>query len=107
MNFFDEWPPVGISMGADMILAERRRQIEEEGYDAEHDAQHPTGALSKAARCYAADVRVNDPPPVDWPWDSGLWRPGDAVCNLVRAGALLAAEIDLQLNKWEVPDAQD
>jgi len=36
------------------IESERLRQIEDEGYDAEHDDEHGDGELAMAAACYAA-----------------------------------------------------
>lgn len=40
--------------GIELIAAERKRQIEEEGWSLEHDDQHTTGALVAAAIAYAA-----------------------------------------------------
>jgi hypothetical protein len=37
----------------ELIAAERKRQIEEEGWTAEHDEQWKKGELAKAAMCYA------------------------------------------------------
>lgn len=80
-----------------LIDAERRRQIEEEGWSREHDDQHGDGELLQAAMCYlhhgtelAVDQR--DGVPVTWPWEPNWWRPRDRQRNLVRAGALLMAE---------------
>lgn len=39
--------------GAERISRERQRQIEVEGWTAEHDNAHPNGELAKAAACYA------------------------------------------------------
>ena len=58
--------------------------------------------LIQAAIGYAAYVGYvategEDPmdPPIDWPWEDNAWKPsGDPVWNLVKAGALIAAEID-------------
>jgi len=92
--------------GADLIADERNRQIEEEGYTVEHDAQHLAGQLARAAECYLwvnAIVTNEDAlaiigPPVFWPWKAEDWRPSaDPIRNLVKAGALIAAEIDRQL----------
>lgn len=44
--------------GAERIAAERRRQVEEEGWTAEHDEMHVRGELALAAVCYAAPERV-------------------------------------------------
>ena len=40
--------------GAERIAAERQRQVEREGWTADHDAQHTDGSLAWAAVCYAA-----------------------------------------------------
>lgn len=104
--------------GADDIAAERARQVADEGYDETHDDRHTQGQLATAAACYAiarplyveerdraAAVIFHDP----WPWedhhdkrkDQANWpnaippvaseRRRDM---LVKAGALIAAEID-------------
>jgi hypothetical protein len=100
--------------GADLILIERarqQRQITQEGWDAEHDSEHTDGELAQAAACYAnlaADLVSHDydcdftdaaqyASRHDWPdsWDRAWWKPSpDPVRNLVKAGALIAAEID-------------
>lgn len=41
------------------VLAERRRQIEAEGWTPEHDDEHSNGELSDAAGCYAL-VAINN-----------------------------------------------
>jgi hypothetical protein len=40
--------------GADLIAAERQRQIDAEGYSHEHDDEHGHGQIAWAAACYAA-----------------------------------------------------
>lgn len=80
-----------MSTGAELIAAERRRQIEIEGYTPEHDAEHRT-QLRKAAIAYLLPNRADE----WWPWDWSYWKPSgtDQIRNLVKAGALIAAEID-------------
>lgn len=88
--------------GAELITQERKRQIEEEGWSAAHDDSHYKGEMATAAFCYLAfDVLagigwINKVAVVKrlWPWDWGWWKPKDQLSNLVRAGALIAAEID-------------
>lgn len=82
--------------GAELIFCERKRQIEKEGWSAKHDDQHRVGQLAMAAFCYMRpELRADDPPPQNWPWDPEWWKPSDdQVRNLTKAGALLAAEID-------------
>jgi hypothetical protein len=98
--------------GAEMIVEERKRQIEVEGWTPNHDEQHSLGELSAAAICYAA--KANNQPPVAgilgayrvpqlWPWATKWWKPSprDPIRMLVKAGALIAAEIDRLLRKQE------
>jgi len=89
-----------VSPGAGLIAAERRRQVDVEGYSAEYDlARHGMGQLATAAWCYLGDVLDDRPTPEappEWPWADSKWRPTptDPVRQLVKAGALIAAEID-------------
>jgi hypothetical protein len=84
----------------DLIHQERARQLGEEGWTAEHDDEHGSHQLLDAARAYigaATDPAFTNPgrPPVCWPWDVGSWKPSeDPIRNLVKAGALIAAEVD-------------
>ena len=83
--------------GSERIAAERQRQIEEEGWTPEHDAEYTNGELAGAAIAYTiATLIPNDRgEPEWWPWDSDWWKPSDdPIRNLEKAGALLAAEID-------------
>lgn len=91
--------------GAGRIKTERERQIWDEGWTPEHDDQHVNGELAIAGACYArhavthpymADIPAyrNALPPDDWPWDAKWWKPKQPQADLVRAGALMAAEID-------------
>ena len=88
--------------GAEMIAAERQRQVDAEGWTPEHDDEHASGEMVGAARSYAKVAQhqaVNSMPrvmpPIEWPWEEHWWKPSaDRVRNLVKAGALIAAEID-------------
>lgn len=83
--------------GAELIAQERKRQISKEGYSPEHDDGHKDGELARAAACYAIEDLVIDDDSYFWewwPWDEEWWKPQDRLSNLVRAGALIAAEID-------------
>jgi hypothetical protein len=94
------------------IAAERRRQVEVEGWTPEHDDQHHDGAMSRAAACYALGSRevqsresggiagaresaewVN-PWRDAWPWARVWWKPKNRRHDLVRAGALIVAELE-------------
>ena len=81
------------------ISRERERQMAVEGWTAEHDDNHSCGELADAAACYAHPapwgVRPQaGPPPKLWPWSIAWWKPKDRRENLVRAGALIVAEIE-------------
>lgn len=95
-----------MSRGAALIVKERDRQKREEGYSCEHDDhEHNDNELTAAAGCYIQAVLErgdgldpeDDPAgPDEWPWVDG-WKPKDDIRDLVRAGALIAAEIDRRL----------
>ncbi|MFY3630976.1 hypothetical protein ACOTFH_30475 [Achromobacter xylosoxidans] len=79
------------------VLAERQRQISVEGWTPEHDDRHTTGALATAAGCYAMFTLAYPPgdPVSFWPWSPSWWKPSDeSRRNLVKAGALILAEIE-------------
>ena len=80
------------------MLAERRRQVTAEGWTPEHDDQYEDGELIDAAACYAQDSSLWDcvgEPPSDWPWSDEWWKPSKNMRrNLVKAGALILAEIE-------------
>lgn len=93
------------STGATMIETERLRQIHEEGWSAEEDDGYLNDELLFAAICYAEEPlmeRMKNLIPVKWPWMSGWWKPSEnQIRNLVKAGALIAAEIDRRLRAQE------
>ncbi len=82
--------------GVRLIAEERKRQVEEEGWTAEHDATHVNNEMPDAAICYLVDQQHRDYEAFPWPWDDKWWKPtpDDRVRELVKAGALIAAEID-------------
>lgn len=94
--------------GAQLIAAERRRQREKESWSWQHDDEHDEGEMALAAIAYAlppawrsivrhvAGVSVTfELRRLLWPWRNE-WKPSpdDRVRELVKAGALIAAEID-------------
>lgn len=78
------------------VLAERRRQMEREGWTPEHDDEHEDGELSRAAAAYAVEGIVwSHMPRSLWPWDMASWyKPTTRRRNLVKAAALILAEIE-------------
>ena len=109
-----------IFTGAEQIVHERARQIDQEGWDESQDDDHQDSELAWAAVCYAApiSVYVHDPRQrvhiFEDPWPDDTWErcwdkrtyddnglvdnaalPADQrIRNLAKAGALIAAEID-------------
>lgn len=113
--------------GVELIAKERTRQIEEEGWTEEHDDKlHTRGQLALAACCYAAPMQLYEAKKIGspaymfddpWPWDMSYdkrhrckasdrgvrampvdYTNKERLDLLVKAGALIAAEID-RLNR--------
>ncbi|WP_221885594.1 hypothetical protein [Pseudomonas aeruginosa] len=100
------------------VQAERRRQVEAEGWTPEHDDEHDSGELAAAGAAYAlhAADHLNpysqgdggDEAPSCWPWHDGIagrgegpeksepawWKPTTPRRDLVKACALALAEIE-------------
>jgi hypothetical protein len=82
--------------GAQMIATERQRQQTEEGYTAEMDDQCPGFKLVRGAYAYLQHylfgIGIDS-----WPWGLRTWKPDTSdnrLRDLVKSGALIAAEID-------------
>ncbi len=79
------------------VLAERRRQIEQEGWTPINDDQHDEGEMAIAAACYAESAAGFHHPrtiPETWPWAQSWWKPTTPRRDLIKAGALILAEIE-------------
>lgn len=80
------------------VVHERVRQIQEECYDAPHDRGHIEEELAQAAACYALPsgamqwLQGNDV--CLWPFERAAWKPSTRRRDLVKAAALILAEID-------------
>jgi len=114
-----------IRNGAERIADERKRQVREKGYDAEHDAMNRDGELALVAALFATPIAlykkdadgVNEVVFCDaWPetwaryadcrlYDGNVLRTNERlslskrVRQLEKAGALIAAEIDRLLRE--------
>lgn len=83
--------------GTELIAEERQRQITKEGYSLEHDDAHNDGEIVTAAMAYLDFVYGSSRNVAvwKWPWSDDSFKPaGGDIKNLVKAGALIAAEID-------------
>lgn len=88
------------------LLTERRRQVREKGHTLERDDQYTNGQLAQAASAYAfwADPRgacqgdhidyLNSTSPGLWPWAKEYWKPTSPRLMLIKAGALILADIE-------------
>ncbi len=94
-----------LSTAARDVVVERRRQIEVEGFTPEYDLEeHAAGDLALAALCYlqaigerasmTSEEMLRRHPPDLWPWDDEWWKPKNNRRDLVRAAALIIAEIE-------------
>lgn len=92
----------------ELIREERERQKNVEGWTIEHDDEHKDNQLANAAATYAMDANCRDGlmhlvydcellgiPPT-WPWDKSWFKPtpNDRIRELIKAGALIVAEIE-------------
>jgi hypothetical protein len=102
----------GLTGAARDVLAERRRQVEAEGWTPGHDDQHADGALARAAGIYAILAGSNATDYRNaiggyalndilrgllehyWPWDRTWLKPATRRRDLVKAGALILAELE-------------
>ena len=77
------------------VIAERQRQQSVEGWTPEHDDQYGKSQLLWASSCYLLNtIQPFNRIPMDWPWDSSWWKPTNSRRDLVKAGALILAEIE-------------
>ncbi|WP_228273087.1 hypothetical protein [Acinetobacter radioresistens] len=91
------------------VINERQRQINQEFYSTKNDDEYKQNELLRAAVCYAEnvvrrgwvfdssfgpDVYQEEEVPDLWPWDLDFWKPKNPRRDLVRAAALIIAEIE-------------
>ncbi|WP_186052767.1 ead/Ea22-like family protein [Burkholderia gladioli] len=79
------------------VISERRRQIVDECRTASQDDTLDECELAAAAACYAVgskDISTRPDCRALWPWPAQWWKPSTRRANLVKAGALILAEIE-------------
>lgn len=102
------------------ILQERQRQVQSEGFSESHDDGHRLWQLPRAAFCYVdhyisrsfiwndghesmyREEAYGSPSSDAWPWSDSTWKPKSPRRDLVRAAALLIAEIERLDRQMEV-----
>jgi len=118
-----------VKTGSELISQERSRQISKEGWSADHDDAHDQRELARSALSYLEHYvsrawtftnelqlpAITDGPkvyrsqeqPDSWPWEEKDWKPKDPISDLIKAGALIASEIDrLQRRPTEKSDVK-
>jgi|HubBroStandDraft_4_1064222.scaffolds.fasta_scaffold06274_16 hypothetical protein len=105
------------------ILVERGRQQVSEGFSEEHDDKYSgykAGELAKAAAVYTNNAYIEMGPAFKgprmdadtavkrfgWPWADEWWKPKGPRRDLVRAAALIVAEIE-RLDRSASPQSAD
>lgn len=89
----------------DEITVERKRQTEVENWSSEHDDLHDDRSLARVAGCYALAASYEDSArqhlldgmvPIQWPpsWSIEWWKPTNRRRDLIKAAALIVAEIE-------------
>ncbi|WP_018516432.1 hypothetical protein [Rhizobium leguminosarum] len=109
--------PLAGSQAAIDVAAERRRQVEAEGWTPAHDDKHSDRSMALAGACYAMFAAASDSARSStempagltrtgksingwsawlelWPWERQWWKPSDRRRDLVKAAALIIAEIE-------------
>lgn len=88
------------------VLAERQRQVAAEDHHPDHDDQYHRGELPLAAAAYAffastslrhaegMKLKQRHEAPHFWPWSATWWKPASPRRMLVKAAALILAEIE-------------
>ncbi|MCM8191330.1 ead/Ea22-like family protein [Enterobacter hormaechei] len=77
------------------VISERQRQRAIEGWTSEHDDAYQNSELNDAAACYAIHAHNQGfSTPAHWPWSPDWWKQSGPRRDLVKAGALILAEIE-------------
>lgn len=91
-NLYRQEQPARDSCAIADIIAERQRQQSVKGFSAEQDDTYVGFQLSAAAICYIEPMEAENYWPADWYDDS--FKPTDTRRNLIKAAALIIAEIE-------------
>lgn len=79
------------------IHVERLRQQSEEGWSQTHDDEHHDGELALGAAAYCTSSSFgggNHEAYNQWPWERATFKPTTPRKDLVKAGAMIVAEIE-------------
>lgn len=77
------------------VISERQRQRSVEGWSSERDDAYQNSELADAAACYAIHAHNQSvSTPAHWPWGPVWWKQTNPRRDLVKAGALILAEVE-------------
>jgi hypothetical protein len=96
-------PPGQRLPGIRLVESERLRQLDAKRYDAAHDDQLCHGELLDMACWFVS----GDSSALEWPWEDDAPEHLSRVDDLIRAAALICAEIDRRLRAGERPTIVD
>ena len=84
----------------DLVKKEREKQISKHGYTTVHDRQHSKKAVLYGALAYLNSVIYSSNVGIeDWPFKEESFKPEGDIKNLVKAAAMIIAEIDKRLEE--------
>lgn len=86
--------------GIDLVKEEREKQINKHGYNVAHDRQHSRKAVLYGALAYLNSAIYSSNVGIeDWPFEKESFKPEGDIKNLVKAAAMIVAEIDKRLEE--------
>lgn len=89
------------------VIGERLRQVLSEGWTAAHDDRYLDSELLQAAAAYAFSGHTDSGGvPATWPWNKAWWKPSSKRRNLIKAAALILAEIE-RIDREEQKELED
>ncbi len=96
LDLVDKLLPVAETRAAIDVFAERMRQVSDEGHSFAEDDRNGHDGLRNAAAAYLiAAPHDTKRRPECWPWPPRWYKPKSVRENMVRAGALVLAAIEV------------
>lgn len=84
----------------DLVKEEREKQITKYGYDTSHDRRHPKNVVLYGALAYLnAAIYGPNIGEEDWPFSKNSFNSEGELKDLVKAAAMIVAEIEKKLEE--------